>query len=77
MTGFVEPSIEEKTAALERDFENRAFIADFSQSIQQLATFVSKFGTLHLMIIYLIAKSVIVLSPLSCIAVLTTEISGV
>lgn len=44
MTGFAEPSAEEKTAALERDFENRAFVADFSQSVQQLATFVSNFG---------------------------------
>lgn len=47
MTGFVEPSNEEKTVALERDFENRAFIADFSQSVQHLASFVSNFGTLH------------------------------
>lgn len=46
MTGFAEPSTEEKTAALERDFENRAFVADFSESVQQLAAFVSKFGML-------------------------------
>lgn len=43
MTGFVEPGNEEKTVALERDFENRAFIADFSQSVQHLASFVSNF----------------------------------
>ena len=46
MTGFAEPSTEQKTAALERDFENRAFVADFSQSVQQLAIFVSNFGML-------------------------------
>ncbi|KAL3136808.1 protein complex oligomerization [Trebouxia sp. C0009 RCD-2024] len=43
MTGFAELGNEEKTAALERDFENRAFAADFSQSVQQLASFVSRF----------------------------------
>lgn len=47
MTGFAEPGNEEKTAALEKDFENRAFIADFSQSVRQLASFVSRFGTLR------------------------------
>ena len=47
MTEFVEPGNDEKTVALERDFENRAFISDFSQSVQQLASFVSNFGTLH------------------------------
>ena len=45
MTDFVEPNFEEKTQALKRDFENREFVTDFSVSIQQLATFVSNFGT--------------------------------
>ena len=46
MTDFAEPGFEEKTLALKRDFENRAFITDFSQSIQHLASFVSTFGRL-------------------------------
>ncbi len=45
MTGFVEPNFEERTQALKRDFENREFVTDFSVSIQQLASFVSNFGT--------------------------------
>ena len=45
MTDFVEPNFEEKTQALKRDFENREFVTDFSVSVQQLASFVSNFGT--------------------------------
>ena len=44
MTDFVEPDLHQKTAALKRDFDNREFSADFSQSVQQLAAFVSNFG---------------------------------
>ena len=45
MTDFAEPGTDEKTESLKRDFENRAFIGDFSQSVNQLAAFVSNFGT--------------------------------
>lgn len=75
MTGFAEPSTEEKTAALERDFENRAFIADFSQSVQQLATFVSNFGMLHFAVMYSIVFVVVGPSTWSCTAELAVEIS--
>ena len=44
MTDFAEPDIDQKTEALKRDFDNREFSGDFSQSIQQLAAFVSSFG---------------------------------
>lgn len=44
MTGFGELTAGEETAALTRDFQNREFITDFSLSIQQLASFVSRFG---------------------------------
>ena len=49
MTDFAEPGHEEKSAALKRDSQNRAFIADFSQSIQQLAAFVSNFGEFRIL----------------------------
>lgn len=76
MTGFAEPSTEEKTAALERDFENRAFVADFSQSVQQLATFVSNFGMLHFARMYWTAYVVVGPSTWSCTAELAVEISS-
>ena len=44
MTDFAEPDIDQKTEALKRDFDNREFSGDFSQSVQQLAAFVSNFG---------------------------------
>ena len=44
MTDFAEPDLDQKTEALNRDFDNREFSGDFSQSVQQLAAFVSNFG---------------------------------
>ena len=44
MIDFAEPTFEEKTNALKRDFENREFIGDLSLSVQQLAAFISNFG---------------------------------
>ena len=46
MSALNQPSAEAETAALTRDFQNREFITDFSLSVQQLASFVSRFGML-------------------------------
>ena len=44
MSALAEPTAEAETVTLTRDFENREFITDFSLSVQQLASFVSRFG---------------------------------